>query len=70
MRFNEVERDLIGSKRVVKRNSTQCHMPQNTSISVRYTPPPPHVGAPIPVNGVGRLLPDSVHFTTAVSVYY
>ena len=46
--FNEGGRHLVESGRVAKRSSTQCHMPQNTSISVRYIPPPPHVGHPIP----------------------
>ena len=40
-----VARDLVEIERVVKR---VAHVPQNTSSSVRLTPPPPHVGALIP----------------------
>ena len=46
MRFNEGERHLVESERVVKQSNTQWHMPQKTSISVRYHFPSPHLGYP------------------------
>ena len=46
-------RDLVERERVEKRSSTQCHMPQNTSISVQHHHPPSRVRDPILPSSMG-----------------
>ena len=45
-------RDMVEIVGVVKQRSTQCHMPQNTTMEFQYYQPPPHVAHAILPSGV------------------